>query len=396
MVSGPLASAVGLRSGSGLFGPGFPVNATLGRAVRLIQMNVGGAIPGETDMATHGGPNKFSFAFAENEPDSPWEPYRISRGYAEEESIVLVFGGEGPRNINQHVRPGSATATQAIMYGLANTIAVIGVNNAYLLAGRHDGGGLPRACPGAQRRRLAAVRRPAVPVRAGAHQVQGLEGGRRGQPASPSTSTRRTTTSRSPSPSPSRTSTWSSRAESASTRCACRPSATVTRPASGSIIPTARPSWPGKGGTSGMSLFMTDEACSAEEAEQALASRGLSDGLPVVPPTKARERDAAGRPGRGPRLGPGAPRDGEPDYPGRRLLLDNRRLPPRRAAGRRRRGPRLPEPGDEPARRANHDRNSGDRADHPCPASRGDRSQLGCQLLGPGNRVNACVGRALR
>lgn len=37
-----------------------------------------------------------------------------------------------------------------------------------------------------------------------------------------------------------------------------------------------------------MSLFMTDEACSAEEAEQALASRGLSDGLPVVPPTKAR------------------------------------------------------------------------------------------------------------
>lgn len=132
MVSGPLAGAVGMHSGSGLFGPGFPVNATLGRAVRLIQMNVGGAIPGETDMATHGGPNKFSFAFAENEPDSPWEPYRISRGYAEEESIVLVFGGEGPRNINQHVRPGSATATQAIMFGLANTIAVIGVNNAYL------------------------------------------------------------------------------------------------------------------------------------------------------------------------------------------------------------------------------------------------------------------------
>ena len=94
---------------------------------------------------------------------------------------MLVFGGEVPRNINQHVRPGSATATQAIMYGLANTIAVIGVNNAYPLAGRHDGGGLPRACPGAERRRLAAVRRPAVPVRAGAHQVQGLEGGRRGQ-----------------------------------------------------------------------------------------------------------------------------------------------------------------------------------------------------------------------
>ena len=37
-----------------------------------------------------------------------------------------------------------------------------------------------------------------------------------------------------------------------------------------------------------MSLFMTDEACSAEAAEQALASRGWSDGLPVVPPTAAR------------------------------------------------------------------------------------------------------------
>ena len=58
----PGASGSGMHSGSGLFGPGFRANATIGRAIRLVLMNVGGGWPGRHDMATQGSPAKFSFA----------------------------------------------------------------------------------------------------------------------------------------------------------------------------------------------------------------------------------------------------------------------------------------------------------------------------------------------
>ena len=45
VVSGPYAATIGLHAGSGLFGPGFRANATIGRAIRLILMNVGGGWP---------------------------------------------------------------------------------------------------------------------------------------------------------------------------------------------------------------------------------------------------------------------------------------------------------------------------------------------------------------
>jgi len=71
IVNGPRARAIGLHSGAGLFGPGFRANATIGRAIRLILMNVGGAWPERHDMATQSSPAKFSFTIAEREDVSP-------------------------------------------------------------------------------------------------------------------------------------------------------------------------------------------------------------------------------------------------------------------------------------------------------------------------------------
>src|SRR5688572_25987562 len=48
LVSGPYAREIRLHGGMGCFGPGFRANATIGRALRLIMMNLGGAIPGIT------------------------------------------------------------------------------------------------------------------------------------------------------------------------------------------------------------------------------------------------------------------------------------------------------------------------------------------------------------
>jgi hypothetical protein len=127
MVTGPIATFAGVHGGVGLFGPGFPANATIGRAVRLIQQNIGGAWPGETDRATQGSPAKFSFCFAENEEDSPWQPYRVEQGYDVTDSTVTVVAAEAPHNLNDHV----SSDARGVLFTFAQTMATIGTNNAY-------------------------------------------------------------------------------------------------------------------------------------------------------------------------------------------------------------------------------------------------------------------------
>ncbi len=124
IVSGPVAGAIGMHSGSGLFGPGFRANATIGRAMRLILLNVGGAWPGRHDMATQGSPAKFSYAIAERENGAPWPSLRERLGFAPEQSVVTVFGGEGPHNVNDHV----STTAAGILNNVSDVAATLGSN----------------------------------------------------------------------------------------------------------------------------------------------------------------------------------------------------------------------------------------------------------------------------
>lgn len=124
IVSGPYAKTIGLHTGSGLFGPGFRPNATIGRAIRLTLLNVGGAWPGRHDMATQGSPAKFSFAIAEREDASPWEPLHVGLGFRPEESVVTVYGGEPPHNVNDHV----STTAPGILNNVADVAATLGSN----------------------------------------------------------------------------------------------------------------------------------------------------------------------------------------------------------------------------------------------------------------------------
>src|SRR4026209_1264515 len=91
VVSGSYAQTIGMHTGSGLFGPGFRANATIGRAIRLILMNVGGGWPGRGDMATQGSPAKFAYAVAERE-DSPWEPLHVALGFKPETNVATLVG----------------------------------------------------------------------------------------------------------------------------------------------------------------------------------------------------------------------------------------------------------------------------------------------------------------
>lgn len=92
LVSGPIADEIGMNRGVCALGPGSisQVNVSIGRALRLIMMNVGLSYPGISDMDTIGTPMKFSCCVAENEERTPWEPWRVQQGFGIEESTVTV------------------------------------------------------------------------------------------------------------------------------------------------------------------------------------------------------------------------------------------------------------------------------------------------------------------
>ena len=70
-----------LNSGIGLMGYGWRANNTIGHAVRLCLINLGHVWPAENDMALIGRPSSHTcYVFAENERQSPWAPYHVTRG----------------------------------------------------------------------------------------------------------------------------------------------------------------------------------------------------------------------------------------------------------------------------------------------------------------------------
>jgi len=124
IVSGSVAAAIGMHSGAGLFGPGFRANATIGRALRLILMNVGGGWPGRHDMATQGSPAKFTYCIAERDNGAPWPSLRERLGFSPDQSVVTVFGGEGPHNVNDHV----STTAAGVLNNVSSVATTLGSN----------------------------------------------------------------------------------------------------------------------------------------------------------------------------------------------------------------------------------------------------------------------------
>jgi hypothetical protein len=123
-----VAARLGINGGANALGNGHRANALIGRAVRLVLQNVGGAVPGETDRATLGHPGKFTYCVAENEAVSPWEPLHVERGFSADESCVTACGCDAPHNVNDH---GSTTA-DGLVANLAGVLGTPGSNNVYL------------------------------------------------------------------------------------------------------------------------------------------------------------------------------------------------------------------------------------------------------------------------
>jgi hypothetical protein len=103
VVSGPIAQEIGMNARHGVFGPGNRPNATIGRALRLVALNVLGSVPGESDASSFGHPGKYTFCFAEDPPPAPWQPLHMQLGYDADDTTVTVLPTEGPRQIAQQM-----------------------------------------------------------------------------------------------------------------------------------------------------------------------------------------------------------------------------------------------------------------------------------------------------
>lgn len=130
IVNGPVARELEINCGHNAFGPGVQSNATIGRAIRLILVNIGGAIPRLGDMSTFGSPAKYSYCVGENEADSPWEPLHVERGFPADASAVTVVGAECPHNVNDH----ESLSADGLLTTIAGTLAITGANDVFYKA----------------------------------------------------------------------------------------------------------------------------------------------------------------------------------------------------------------------------------------------------------------------
>ena len=127
IVNGPVVARLGLNAATGVFGPGWRANATIGRALRLVLMNLGGALPGVTDMSQTGHPGKYTYCIAENEAANPWQPLHVERGFAAEQSVVTLVNAEAPHSITDNTN----TSAREILTTCASSLATLGTNNLY-------------------------------------------------------------------------------------------------------------------------------------------------------------------------------------------------------------------------------------------------------------------------
>jgi hypothetical protein len=136
IVNGPIRTALGMNARGNVLGPGNRANSTIGRAVRLTQINALGSVPGAgneqlvgpggrpiLDRAAVGQPAKYAgYHIVENEEDYPsLAPLHVDRGYAASDSVVTVFATVGHIQISAHSEPTAQAIVDTLCHYLVGT-----------------------------------------------------------------------------------------------------------------------------------------------------------------------------------------------------------------------------------------------------------------------------------
>lgn len=136
IVNGPARQWCGpIAAGFGALGPGHRANASIGRALRLAMINIGGGRPGQSDMALLGHPGKFTYCLAEDEEASPFPPLHVDSGFAADDSVVTLIGAEAPHSVLFSGAGDDPERHQRLLEVLAIGLANLATNNAALRGG---------------------------------------------------------------------------------------------------------------------------------------------------------------------------------------------------------------------------------------------------------------------
>ena len=143
IVNGPVGGQIRLNSGFGCLGPDpqRPAGASIGRALRLMQQNVGGALPGIGTMANYGGLRYTNVVFAEDEANLPagWHPHGAARhGFAPGDSSLSLMFANGATNIRRRGAK-KETPEEDALQGMHRMADFMRVPNMPGLAGYREG-----------------------------------------------------------------------------------------------------------------------------------------------------------------------------------------------------------------------------------------------------------------
>jgi len=127
LVSGPIAQEIGISGLQGCLGPGWPVNATIGRAVNLVLMNVLRSVPGICDLDCIASQAEFTYCFAEEPSLAQWSMINEDR-YNAETTTVYVLKAEPQHDIIDFL----SMDGHDLLDTIAACCTTLGSNNAYM------------------------------------------------------------------------------------------------------------------------------------------------------------------------------------------------------------------------------------------------------------------------
>ncbi|MBN2319192.1 MAG: hypothetical protein JXR49_08940 [Acidobacteria bacterium] len=127
LVSGPIAQQVGISGRQGCLGPGYPANATIGRAVNLVIMNVCRSVPGVCDLDCLASQAEFTYCFAE-EPELAQWPMINEEHYDSDTTTVYVLKAEPQHDIIDFL----SLDGHDLLDTLTDCCTTLGSNNAYI------------------------------------------------------------------------------------------------------------------------------------------------------------------------------------------------------------------------------------------------------------------------
>ena len=127
LVSGPIAQEIGISGKQGCQGPGYPANATIGRAVNLVVMNIFRSVPGICDLDCIASQAEFTFCFAEEPELAQWKMINEEH-YDSKTTTVYVLKAEPIHDIIDFL----SMTGHDLLDTITACCTTLGSNNAYM------------------------------------------------------------------------------------------------------------------------------------------------------------------------------------------------------------------------------------------------------------------------